>query len=113
MSAYYHPVLRMDGTEVELGASPRAMLGLSRAAQALAAIRGRIFVMPDDIKYLAPFVLEHRIIPRAQTHLRGQTAGDIIAEVVAQVPSSLPISSSWGTLPMWVSKEADERRRTR
>ena len=75
-----------DHPEAELGASPRAMLGLSRAAQALAAIRGRTFVMPDDIKYLAPFVLEHRIIPKAQTHLRGQTAGDIIAEVVAQVP---------------------------
>ena len=75
-----------DHPEVELGASPRAMLGLRRAAQALAAIRGRTFVMPDDIKYLAPFVLEHRIIPKAQTHLRGQTAADIVAEVLAQVP---------------------------
>lgn len=72
--------------EVELGASPRAMLGLHRASQALAAVRGRNFVMPDDIKYLAPMVMEHRIIPKAQSNLRGQTAADILAEVVAQVP---------------------------
>jgi len=72
--------------EVDLGASPRAMLGLHRAAQALAAVRGRAFVMPDDIKYLAPFVLEHRIIPKAQSNLRGLTSAEILADVVNHVP---------------------------
>ena len=72
--------------QVELGASPRAMLGLLRAAQALAAVRGRSYVIPDDVKYLAPFVLEHRIIPHAQSHLRGHTAADILTEVLDSVP---------------------------
>jgi MoxR-like ATPase len=47
---------------VELGASPRGSLSLYRAAQALAAIRGRTFVLPDDVKYLAPGVLTHRLV---------------------------------------------------
>ena len=72
--------------QVELGASPRAMLGLFRTVQALAAIRGRSYVIPDDVKYLAPFVLEHRIIPHAQSHLRGHTAADILREVLDSVP---------------------------
>ena len=72
--------------QVELGASPRAMLGLLHTAQALAAVRGRSYVIPDDIKYLAPFVLEHRIIPHAQSHLRGHTASDILEEVLELVP---------------------------
>jgi MoxR-like ATPase len=55
---------------IELGASPRAMIGLCRTAQALAAIRGRGFVIPDDVKYLAPFVLSHRIIPEASVSLK-------------------------------------------
>ncbi len=72
--------------QVELGASPRAMLGLFRAVQAMAAIRGRSYVIPDDIKYLAPFVLEHRIIPHAQSHLRGHTSSEILREVLDSVP---------------------------
>ncbi|MDP6101880.1 MAG: MoxR family ATPase [Dehalococcoidia bacterium] len=72
--------------QVELGASPRAMLGLLRTAQALAAVRGRNYVIPDDVKYLVPFVLEHRIIPHAQSHLRGHTAADILQEVLDTVP---------------------------
>ena len=72
--------------QVELGASTRAMLGLFRTVQALAAIRGRSYVIPDDVKYLAPFVLEHRIIPHAQSHLRGHTAADILREVLDSVP---------------------------
>ena len=72
--------------QVELGASPRAMLGLLRAAQALASVRDRSYVIPDDVKYLAPFVLEHRIIPHAQSHLRGHTAADILTEVLDSVP---------------------------
>ena len=71
---------------VELGASPRAMLGLYRTSQALAAIRSRAFVLPDDVKYMAPFTLEHRIIPKAQSHLRGHGADEILREIVESVP---------------------------
>jgi len=70
---------------VELGASPRAMLGLYRASQALAGIRGRGYVIPDEVKYLAPFVLEHRLILKTQSHLRGRAAGDVIKEVLESV----------------------------
>jgi MoxR-like ATPase len=70
---------------VELGASPRAMLALYRASQALAGIRGRSYVIPDDVKYLAPFVLEHRLILKTQSHLRGRATGDVIKEVLESV----------------------------
>ncbi len=70
---------------VQLGASPRGSLALYRAAQALAATRGRDFVIPDDVKYLAPAVLTHRIIIRPQVRLRGRTPAEVIAEVVESV----------------------------
>ena len=71
---------------VELGASPRGSLALHRTSQALAAIRGRDFVIPDDIKYMAPFVLTHRVMISPQTRLRGRTASEILREVVGSVP---------------------------
>ena len=71
---------------VELGASPRGSLFLYRAAQALAAIRGRAFVIPDEPKYLAPFILTHRIIIGAQTRLRGRSAEQIVKEIVDSAP---------------------------
>lgn len=71
---------------VELGASPRGSLHLYRAAQALAALRGRDFVLPDDVKYLTPFVLTHRLIISAQTRLRGRSAEQIVKDVVDSVP---------------------------
>jgi MoxR-like ATPase len=71
---------------VELGSSPRGSLYLYHAAQALAALRGRDFVLPDDVKYLAPFVLTHRLIISAQTRLRGRDATQVVTEVVASVP---------------------------
>ena len=54
-------------------------------ARRLAGLRGRSYVIPDDVKYLAPFVLEHRIIAKAQSHLRGSTPADIIKEVLESV----------------------------
>jgi MoxR-like ATPase len=66
---------------VELGASPRAMLALYNAAQALAAIKGRSFVIPDDIKYLMAPVLTHRIIPKSESRLRGQKADQTLKEI--------------------------------
>ncbi len=71
---------------VELGASPRGSLFLYRAAQALAALRGREYVIPDDPKYLAPFILTHRLMLSAQTRLRGRSAEQIVREVVDSVP---------------------------
>jgi MoxR-like ATPase len=82
-----HPAL-------QLGASPRAMLALYHASQALAALRGREFVIPDDIKYLTPFVLTHRIIPRMESHLRGQTAEQALGEVLASV--AVPVEGDIG-----------------
>ncbi len=75
-----------DHPQAELGASPRAMLGLLHASQSLAALRDRSYVIPDDVKYLTPFVLEHRVIPKAQSHLRGHRAADILREVIETVP---------------------------
>ena len=72
---------------VELGASPRGTLYLYHAAQAYAALDGRSFVLPDDVKYLAPFVLTHRIMIGAQTRLRGRTPDEIVREVVDSVPA--------------------------
>jgi len=69
-----------------LGANPRATLALYRTAQALAAIRGRDYVIPDDVKYLAPYVLTHRLILSTQTRLRGRSGEEIVRDVVERVP---------------------------
>ena len=71
---------------VELGASPRGTLALGRASQALAALRGRDYVLPDDIKALAPAVLIHRIILSPEARLRGRTVGELLDEIVAAMP---------------------------
>jgi MoxR-like ATPase len=71
---------------LQLGASPRATLALYRCAQALAALQGRGFVLPDDAKRLAPVVLGHRVIASAQARLRGRSSAEILAEVIASVP---------------------------
>jgi MoxR-like ATPase len=71
---------------VELGASPRASLALFRASQARAAIRGRTFVQPDDVKALAGPVLSHRLLVTAQGRLRGQDAEQTVADIVAATP---------------------------
>ncbi|MBN1138666.1 MAG: MoxR family ATPase [Anaerolineae bacterium] len=71
---------------VELGVSPRGTLALYKTAQALAALRDRSFVIPDDVKYLAPPVLTHRIIISPQTRLRGRRPEEVMAEIVETVP---------------------------
>ena len=68
-----------------LGASPRGSLALYRASQALAALRGRTFVLPDDIKLLAPLALAHRCIVQPESALRGRTAQAIVNDLLAQV----------------------------
>ena len=71
---------------LQLGASPRAMLALYHASQALAVLRGRPFVIPDDVKYLVPMVLGHRIIAKSESHLRGHTNEDILREIMDSAP---------------------------
>jgi len=71
---------------IELGASPRAALALEHASQALAAIEGRTFVRPDEVKRIAPAVLGHRLMLSAQARLRGRSTEQVLAEVVASVP---------------------------
>ena len=72
--------------DVELGASPRASLGLFRCCQALAAIQGRGFITPDDVKSLANYALAHRMILKSQARLRDLTPELIIDEILGQVP---------------------------
>ncbi len=71
--------------EIDLGASPRGSLGLYRTSQALAAIRGRGHVLPDDVKAMAPYVLPHRLITTAQARLRERGAREIADEILRSV----------------------------
>ncbi len=72
--------------ELALGVSPRGALALQRAARALAASMGRDYIIPDDIKTLAPVILEHRVLLGPEAELRGVTTGDILRAVLASVP---------------------------
>ncbi len=72
--------------DVALGASPRGSLALFKTSQALAALRGRAHVLPDDIKTLAPLALAHRLIVRPEAELRGRTADAILQEVLERTP---------------------------
>jgi MoxR-like ATPase len=70
----------------QLGVSPRGTLGLFRAAQAYAAIQSREYVLPDDVKTLAPYALAHRIMVDSQSRLRGRKAEDILRDVLERTP---------------------------
>jgi MoxR-like ATPase len=70
---------------VELGVSPRGTLALYRASQAYAAIHGRAYIIPDDIKRVARPVLSHRMIATSQTRLHGQDMEQVIEEVLHMV----------------------------
>lgn len=70
----------------ELGASPRGSLALFRTARALAAISGRDYVLPDDVKTMAPYVLPHRLILSTQARLRGRNADELLTELLQRVP---------------------------
>ena len=74
-----HPALR-------LGASPRGSLGLMRASQALSALHGRDYVLPDDVKALAVGVLAHRLILKEEERLKGATQESIAEAVLAATP---------------------------
>ncbi len=72
--------------DLQLGASPRASVALYRAAQAMALVEGRDFVLPDDVSRLAGPVLTHRLLVDVDRELRGATAADVMTEVLEQVP---------------------------
>ena len=78
--------------DIELGASPRATMALYRTCQALAAVRGRDFVIPDDVKVMAPYVLTHRLVVNPQTRLRGRRPEDVIRDVVNTV--AVPVEAT-------------------
>lgn len=71
---------------IQLGVSPRGTLALYRACEAYAAIQGRDFVQPDDIKYLAPAVLGHRLLTTSRNRMRGKRAGEIVQEIIQATP---------------------------
>jgi MoxR-like ATPase len=75
---------------LRLGASPRGSLGLMRASQALAALRGREYVLPDDVKSLAVTVLSHRLILKEEERLEGETQEHVIEEIVSRMPVPAP-----------------------
>jgi MoxR-like ATPase len=84
-------------TGVQLGASPRGSLSLYRTAQARAAMAGRTFALPDDVKALAGPVLGHRIITTSQARVRGRGASDVLAEVIERTP--VPVEETWSLEP--------------
>ena len=71
--------------DLALGASPRASLGIFRASQAMAAIRGRDYVQPDDVKRIVAPVMAHRLILKPESRLRRITAEQVVEQVVAEI----------------------------
>lgn len=76
---------RVHGS-VFLGASPRGSIALMKAAQAYAYMNGRNYVLPDDVQYLAPFVLSHRLLLKSEAKFEGISAEEIVNRIVARVP---------------------------
>ena len=72
-------------SDLALGASPRGSLALYKTSQALAALQGRDYVIPDDIKRLASFVLAHRLILKPESQLRGRTARSILTDMLSDI----------------------------
>ncbi|GIP64536.1 magnesium chelatase [Virgibacillus pantothenticus] len=75
--------------QVYLGVSPRGSIALMKAAKAYAYISGRDYVLPDDVKYLAPYVLAHRVILHSEAKYSGKTVNDVIAMIIEQ--TEIPI----------------------
>jgi MoxR-like ATPase len=76
-------------SDLALGASPRGSLALFKAAQALAAVQGRDFVLPDDVKQMVVPVLAHRLLVKPESLLRGRTPRSVVAELLESVPLKL------------------------
>jgi MoxR-like ATPase len=78
---------------LSLGASPRGSLALARTAQVLAALRGRAFVIPDDVQLLLVPTLAHRLILSSQSRLHGKDVPAVLQGVIEQVP--VPVEETW------------------
>lgn len=100
---YVHPVIEgyivdlvnatRSSPDLALGVSPRGSLALYRTSQALSALRGRHYVIPDDTQALIHPVLAHRLIPSSRRRLRGEASSEILASLVDQVP--VPVEEDW------------------
>lgn len=75
-----------SNASVYLGVSPRGSVALMKAAQAYAFIHGRGFVIPDDVQFLAPYVLSHRMIMKSEAKFDGLTAEEIVGQMIARTP---------------------------
>ena len=75
--------------DLALGASPRGSLALYKTSQALAALQNRDYVIPDDIKRLAPYVLAHRLILKPESQLRGRTTTTILTNLLTETEVEL------------------------
>lgn len=80
--------------QVALGGGPRASLALQGVAQALAALSGRSFVIPDDVKAAAPGVLAHRLTLRIEARLAGLRPEEVVADVLRQEPVPAEVSGA-------------------
>ena len=80
-----------ENRDIQLGASPRATMALYQVSQAWAAIQGREYVLPDDVKKVAPSVLCHRMIIASQAQLRGRNAVELVSDIIAAV--AVPVES--------------------
>ena len=81
-----------DNPALALGASPRGSLALFRSAQALAVMRGRDFVIPDDVKHVAVPCLAHRLVLNPENTLGGETSQGVIEELLRQI--EVPLAST-------------------
>lgn len=88
LERYLLTIVRATRTHPDLaaGASPRGSLALYKTSQAFAALRGRDYVTPDDVKALVPLTLGHRLILRPESQLRGHTAASILHEIMERTP---------------------------
>lgn len=78
--------------DVQLGASPRAVVALTRSIQGLAAVRDREFALPDDVKALAPAVLGHRLLLKGQRRAEADAGRAIVGEILEQTPIPLGVA---------------------
>lgn len=83
-----------ESESLYLGVSPRGSLALYHTSQALAALGGRGYVLPDDVQRLVDSVWAHRLIPSAKLRLRERDATDILSDLVSHVP--VPVEENWG-----------------
>jgi MoxR-like ATPase len=100
---YVHPILEAylldivrasrEDEAITLGISPRGSLALYHTSQALAALNGRSYVIPDDVKQLALPVLAHRLVLSAEARLRGRSTAEVLTHLVEQVP--VPVEEVW------------------